>query len=294
MTEEQKRILAEHEAKYMRYMSDLEAMGEDGFTSCSGKCESCDSDCDSRTADQKTPKKAARIVAVFSGKGGTGKSVMTCLLADRLQRMGKKVAVLDADLANPSIHYLYGHVEKAEAEGERLLPIQADSGVVFLSMGNVEKDSGQPLLSYGKDIAEGALLFYMNAKWPEDLDFMLVDMPSGIGDVPLQLGTIIPFDGAVCVSNPSDLSDFLVKKSVGLMKMIMIPVLGVIQNRAYLSAGDGEILLGTDPAEHAAAIGVPLLAVVPHSLELSVMADFGRISDGDVPELQSVAELLAR
>ena len=294
MTEEQKRILEEHEKKYMKYMSDLEAMGEDGFTSCSGKCESCSSDCDSRTADQKTPKKAARIVAVFSGKGGTGKSVVTCLLADMLQKMGKKTAVLDADLANPSIHYLYGKVEPAEAEGEKLIPMTADSGVRFLSMGNVEKDPGQPLLSYGKDIAEGALYFYLNAKWPEDLDFMLVDMPSGIGDVPLQLGTIIPFDGAVCVSNPSDLSDYLVRKSAGLMKMIMIPVLGVVENRAFLQTEAGTILLGTDPEEHAKAIGAPLLAVVPHSLELSVMADFGRICDAEVPELRSVAELLAR
>ena len=104
MTEEQKRILAEHEAKYMKFMPDLEAMGEDGFTSCGGNCSSCSSDCDSRQEDQKTPKKAGRIVAVFSGKGGTGKSVITCLLADMLQRMGKKVGVMDADLANPTVH----------------------------------------------------------------------------------------------------------------------------------------------------------------------------------------------
>ena len=277
MTEEQKKILAEHEKKYMKYMSDLEAMGEDGFTSCSGKCDTCQTQCESSTADQKTPKKAKRIVAVFSGKGGTGKSVVTCLLADTLQKMGKQVAVLDADLENPSIHYLYGTVTPAEAEGEQLLPLTAPSGVRFLSMGNVEKDPAQPLLSYGKDIAEGALYFYLNVKWPENLDFMLIDMPSGIGDVPLQIGTIIPFDGAVCVSNPSDLCDFLVKKSVGLMKMIMIPVLGVVENRAYLTLEDGNVLFGTDPAEHAEALGVPLLATVPHSLELSVMADLKRV-----------------
>ena len=158
----------------------------------------------------------------------------------------------------------------------------------------MEKDPGQPLLSYGKDIAEGALYFYLNVKWSEDLDFMLIDMPSGIADVPLQIGTIIPFDGAVCVSNPSDLTDMLVKKSVGLMKMIMIPVLGVVENKAYLSTEGGAILLGTEPQEHAQAIGVPLIATVPLSLELSVMADFGRICDAQVPELDGVAELLAK
>lgn len=293
MTEDQKKLQQEHEAKYMKYMNDFEACGGD-FTTCGGKCDSCSSKCSEQQDDQKTPKKARRIVAVFSGKGGTGKSVTTCLLADKLQKMGKKVAVLDADLANPSIHYLYGKVEPCGADGQNLLPMTADSGVQFISMGNVEKDAGQPLLSYGKDIAEGALYFYLNVKWAEDLDFMLVDMPSGIGDVPLQIGTIIPFDGAVCVSNPSDLCDFLVKKSVGLMKMIMIPVVGVVENKAYLAAEGGEILLGTDPAEHAEAIGAPLAAVVPLSLELSVMADFGRICDADVPELDAVAELLAK
>lgn len=294
MTEEQKRILAEHEAKYMKYMSDLEALGEDGFTSCSGNCSSCQSDCDSRQEDQKTPKKAKRIVAVFSGKGGTGKSVITCLLADTLQRMGHKVAVLDADLENPSINYLYGNLSRTSAEGGRLLPLEADSGVKFISQGNVEADPGQPLLKYGADIAVDALSFYLNVAWPEDLDFMLVDMPSGIGDVPLQIGTIIPFDGAVCVSNPSDLADYLVKKSVGLMKMIMIPVVAVVENKAFLSTDAGTVLLGTDPAEHAAAVGAPLGAVVPLDLELSVMADFGRICDADVPELRELAELLAK
>lgn len=294
MTEEQKRILAEHEAKYMKFMPDLEAMGEDGFTSCGGNCSSCSSDCDSRQEDQKTPKKAGRIVAVFSGKGGTGKSVITCLLADMLQRMGKKVGVMDADLANPTVHYLYGKLDRVAAEGDKLLPLTADSGVVFISQGNVEKDPNQPLLQEGKDIAVGALNFYLGVKWPEDLDFLLIDMPSGIGDVPLQIGTIIPFDGAVCVSNPSDLTDYLVKKSVGLMKMIMIPVVGVVENKAYLSTDSGDILLGTDPAEHAGNVGAPLIATVPLSLELSVMADFGRISDAQVPELAPAAELLTR
>ena len=293
MTEEQKKLLKEHEEKYMKYMADFEAMGGD-YTKCGGNCSSCASKCDQEKADEKTPKKAQRIVAVFSGKGGTGKSVVTCLLADKLQKMGKKVAVLDADLENPSIHYLYGKVEPCREEGEQVLPMKADSGVEFISMGNVEKDPSQPLLSYGKDIAEGALYYYLNVKWSENLDFMLVDMPSGIGDVPLQIGTIIPFDGAVCVSNPSDLCDFLALKSVNLMRMIMIPVLGVVENKVCLQLEDGQVRLGTEPKDHAEAMDLNLLAEVPLSLELSVMADFGRISDAEVPELDSVAELLAK
>ena len=121
MADKQKDLQKEHEEKYMKYMADFEACGGD-FTSCGGNCSSCSSKCDQAQAEQKTPKKAQRIVAVFSGKGGTGKSVMTCLLADKLQKMGKKVAVLDADLSNPSIHYLYGKVEPCEGEGEHTSP----------------------------------------------------------------------------------------------------------------------------------------------------------------------------
>jgi Mrp family chromosome partitioning ATPase len=100
--------------------------------------------------------------------------------------------------------------------------------------------------------------------------------------------------GAVCVANPSDLCDFLAKKSVNLMKMIMIPVLGVVENKAFLTTDKGDVLLGTEPQEHAEALNLNLLATVPLSLELSVMADFGRISEAQVPELQPVAQLLAK
>lgn len=292
MTEDKKKLQKEHEEKYLKYMSDFEACGGD-YTKCGGNCSSCSSQCDGADSD-KTPKKATRIVAIFSGKGGTGKSVMTCLLADALQRMGKKVAVLDADLENPSVHYLYGKIESCRSDGKNLLPLKAESGVEFISMGNVEEKPDQPLLSYGKDIAVGALYLYTNVKWSEDLDFMLIDMPSGIGDVPLQIGTIIPFDGSVLVANPSDLCNFLATKSVNLMKMIMIPVVGVIENKTHLNTGDGTVLLGTDPADHAKALGLNLLAAVPHSLELSVMADFGRIADARIPEVDAVAEILAR
>ena len=292
MTDDKKRLQDEHEAKYMKYMADFEACGGD-YTKCGGNCSSCSSGCDSQ-AEEKTPKKAKRIVAIFSGKGGTGKSIMTCLLADKLQKAGKKVAVLDADLENPTVHYLYGKTGSCSADRQMLLPMKADSGVEFISMGNVEEKADQPLLSYGKDVAEGALLFYMNVKWSEDLDFMLIDMPSGIGDVPLQIGTILPFDGAVLVANPSDLCNSLAIKSVNLMHMIMIPVVGVIENKTRIETEGGAILLGTDPGEHAEVLGLPLLADVPHDLELSVMADFGRICDADIPQLDKAVEILLR
>lgn len=151
--EEQARLQKEHEAKYMKYMADFESFGGD-FSSCSGNCSSCSSTCDSKNqkkvendtkqVDGKTPKKAQRIVAIFSGKGGTGKSVATCLLADKLQKMGKKVAVLDADLENPSIHYLYGKLEPCNSDSKQLIPMTADSGVQFISMATWKRTLPSP------------------------------------------------------------------------------------------------------------------------------------------------------
>ena len=147
--EEQARLQKEHEAKYMKYMADFESFGGD-FSSCSGNCSSCSSTCDSKNqkkaendtkqVDGKTPKKAQRIVAIFSGKGGTGKSVATCLLADKLQKMGKKVAVPGRGFGE-SLHSL--SLRQAGALQLRLragsIPMTADSGVQFISMGNVGK-----------------------------------------------------------------------------------------------------------------------------------------------------------
>jgi Mrp family chromosome partitioning ATPase len=249
---------------------------------CSGNCSNCSSDC----GDSKvTPRKAKKIIAVYSGKGGTGKSVVTALLAGELARLGKRVAILDADLTNPTTHLLFNKQDPAGSDEKLVFTVKADNGVEFISMGNIHDKPDQPLLWYGKDIATGVLYFYTDVKW-DDPDVLLVDMPTGIGDVPLQAYTVIPFDGAICVSTPSNISDYMARKSTNLLKMVMIPVLGLVENMVSEASQDVE--------EHAKALELELLAQVQYDPMLALAADFGKLAEVQAPALVPVAERIVK
>ncbi len=266
----------ELQAELERLQAEDEAEGY-----CSGNCSSCSSDC----GDSKvTPRKAKKIIAVYSGKGGTGKSVITALLAGELTRMGKRVAILDGDLTGPTIHLLYDKQDPAGSDDKLVFPVPAGNGVEFSSMGNIYEKTDQPLLWYGKDLAAGILYFYTDVKW-DDPDILLVDMPTGIGDVPLQAYTVIPFDGAVCVSTPSNISDYMARKTTNLLRMVMIPVLGVVENMVMETS--------QDVPEHAKALDLPLLAQVEYDPMLALAADFGKLAEVQAPALTPVAEKIA-
>lgn len=248
---------------------------------CSGNCSSCGSDCDSRV----TPRMAKKIIAIYSGKGGTGKSVITALLAGELARLGKRTAILDGDMAGPTIHLLYGKEDPAGSDDKLVFTVPAGNGVEFISMGNIYDKPDQPLLWYGKDMAAGLQYFYTDVKW-EYPDVMLVDMPSGIGDVPLQGYTVIPFDLAICVSTPCNLSDYMARKTTNLLKMVMIPPLGVVENMITEESQSAE--------EHAQALDLPLLAQVAYDPMLALAADFGKIAEVQAPALRPLAEDIAK
>ncbi len=264
----------EQQALLERYQREEEESG-----GCSGNCAGCSAECDSREDPNLTPRKAKKIYAVFSGKGGTGKSTVTCLLAGELARRGLRVGILDADLTGPSIAHLMGVSDPVGSDEQRVFTVPCANGVHFISMASVEDAPEKPLLWYGKDLAVGALYFYSEVQW-EDLDVLLVDMPTGIGDVPLQIYTIIPFDGSICVANPSLLCDFVTKKSVALSEMVYIHVLGVVENRA----DDPD-----DAAAHAGQLGLPLLAVLPTDPLLALDGDFGRLQERETPALAPLA-----
>jgi Mrp family chromosome partitioning ATPase len=272
--------LEEQQALLERYQAEEEESG-----GCSGNCSGCTSDCANNENSDLTPRKAKKIYAVFSGKGGAGKSTMTCLLASALAKRGLKVGILDADLTGPSVSHLMGKADLADSDNERVFTVKADNGVEFISMAAVQDGAEKPLLWYGKDLAVGALYFYSEVKWSDDLDVMLVDMPTGIGDVPLQIYTIIPFDGAICVATPSRLCDFVAKKSIALSEMVYIHVLGVIENMA----SDEE-----DAKAHAEELGVPMVACVPFDPMLALDGDFGKLPTHERPELDALVETIAK
>lgn len=268
----------EQQALLERYQREEEESG-----GCSGNCAGCSSDCGSCGQEDPnlTPRLAKKIYAVFSGKGGTGKSTVTALLACQLAARGLKVGILDADLTGPSIPHLLGKNELAQSDDERVYTIKCENGVEYISMAAVQDEAKKPLLWYGKDLAVGALYFYSEVKWSDDLDVMLVDMPSGIGDIPLQIYTIIPFDGSILVAEPTQLCDFVSRKSAVLSEMVYIHILGVVENKVT----DVE-----DAKAHAEAIELPMVAAIPYDPMLALDGDFGKLPAHARPELSALVD----
>ncbi len=257
---------------------------------CTGNCAGCSADCGK---SQVTPKYAKRIFAILSGKGGTGKSVVTALIANALAKKGLNVGIIDADIAGPTMHLLYGLDGLADSDEKQIFPMETANGVKLLSMGNVYDKPESPILWEGKQLAGGAQFFYTEAKW-ENIDVLLVDMPTGLGDVPLQMYTVIPFDGAIMVCTPDALCDYMAIKSINLCKMVMIPPLGVVENKVAMPCGHcGQVsTLGSDPAEHAEKLGLPMAAALPYDVELAIMAELGRIAEYDCPDIEPLADTL--
>ena len=244
---------------------------------CTGSCSTCSANCSGKS--EPTPRYAKCILAVASGKGGTGKSTMACLLAGQLRQVGKKVGILDADLACPSINMLLGNETLADSDDKRVFPVTAENGVEFISMGNVYDKPESPLLWYGKDQASGALYFYTDVAW-EGLDVLIVDMPSGFGDIPLQLYTTIPFDAAVLVGTPDAVCDRMLKKTKSLLQMVYIPILGVIENRVP----DAQAAQA-----HAEAVDARLLAAFPEDAPLARAGAEGKLTQRKAEGLNPLA-----
>ena len=238
---------------------------------------------------------ARTMIAIGSGKGGVGKSTVTANLAIALARAGKKVGIIDADVYGPSQPTLLGAHQKPEAEGEKLLPVEAH-GIKFLSLGQLVAPGHA--LAWRGPMATGALANLVEAEWG-DTELLLVDLPPGTGDVQLSLIQRSRPVGAVIVSTPQDLSLIDARRAVDLFNKMSVPVLGIIENMAtYVCPHCGEPShpFGTGGAEDAAkALGVPFLGRLPLSLTIREQSDAGTppaASDG--PEAEAFAMLAAK
>lgn len=176
----------------------------------------------------------AKIVAVMSGKGGVGKSTMTVMLAKSLAKQGKKVGIMDADITGPSIPRLMDAQNEhamGTAENE-ILPIVVD-GIKLISLNFMMETESTPVIWRGPIIGNVVKQFYTDVLWG-DLDVLLVDMPPGTGDVALTVMQSLPVSGVIMVSTPQPMVSMIVAKAVHMCEKMNIPVLGVIENMAYL------------------------------------------------------------
>jgi ATP-binding protein involved in chromosome partitioning len=230
------------------------------------------------------------IVAVASGKGGVGKSTTAANLALALAREGARVGILDADIYGPSQGVMFGIPEgtRPKVKDQKwFVPIQAH-GVEVMSMAFLTDDN-TPMVWRGPMVSGALLQLITQTAW-DDLDYLIIDMPPGTGDIQLTLAQKVPVVGSVIVTTPQDLALLDARKGVEMFRKVNIPVLGVVENMAVhicSSCGHAEHLFGEGGGEKLAAqYGVELLASLPLSMLIREQADGGKPTAAAEPESQ--------
>jgi len=230
------------------------------------------------------------IIAVASGKGGVGKSTTAANLALALAREGARVGILDADIYGPSQGVMFGIAEGTRPqirEQKWFVPIKAH-GVEVMSMAFLTDDN-TPMVWRGPMVSGALLQLVTQTAW-DDLDYLVIDMPPGTGDIQLTLAQKVPVVGSVIVTTPQDLALLDAKKGVEMFRKVNIPVLGVVENMAVhicSNCGHAEHLFGEGGGEKLASqYGVDLLASLPLSMLIREQADSGKPTAIAEPESQ--------
>ena len=240
------------------------------------------------------------VIGVVSGKGGVGKSFVTGILATNLARAGKRVGILDGDITGPSIPRMFGISDKRSyGVEEQLIPIENANGIKIMSANLVLQNETDPVLWRGPVVAGAIQQFYSQCNWG-DLDYLLIDMPPGTGDVALTVFQSLPVEGVVIVSSPQDLVQMVVGKAVRMAEMMHVSILGLIENMAYITCPHcDERIEPYGPsklAETAEAFNLKPLGQLPMDAIFAQIADKGTFStdlpEGLVPDAtQSVLDL---
>ena len=178
-----------------------------------------------------------KVIAIVSGKGGVGKSLVTSLMAVNMRRKGYNTAVMDADITGPSIPKAFGITEKATANELGVLPVKTRTGISTMSINSLLENDTDPVIWRGPVIAGTVKQFWTDVLWG-DVDYLFVDMPPGTGDVPLTVFQSIPVDGIIVVTSPQELVSMIVEKAVKMAEMMNIPVLGIVENMSYIKCPD--------------------------------------------------------
>ncbi|SMC87689.1 P-loop NTPase [Papillibacter cinnamivorans] len=249
-------------------------------SSCSGSCSTCSGGC----SDERAPRQAKRAYAVVSGKGGTGKSLITVLLALTLQRRGLTVGILDADVAGATIPRLLGDRGQIGSEGELMIPHSTADGLRVISMDLIADNPADPIIWSGADTSNIAALFWNGVDWGQP-DCLLIDMPSGFGDIPIQLFTTLPLDGVIAVAAPGETAALSVGKMLSLCNMLLLPVVGFVENMAFPSGGDAAELYSLP--EDIVKI------TLPYDPSLSRLGDKGALREAPPDLLAPLADRIA-
>ena len=260
---------------------------------CTHDCSSCSQNCASKQGGAPTFEKTndlsriKKTIAVVSGKGGVGKTLVSSMLAVELHRRELKTAIIDADVTGPSIPKAFGLKGLCEAAPlGGIMPVKTTTGIETVSVNLLLEDTSSPVLCRGPVIAGMVNQFWTDVIWG-DIDVMVIDCPPGTGDVPLTVFQSIPVDGIIIVTSPQDLVSLIVSKAVNMAKLMNIPIIGIVENMSYVECPDCgkkiEVFGKSHTEETAKQFGIPVLARIPINPELASQCDKGVIElfEGD-------------
>ena len=223
-----------------------------------------------------------KVIAVVSGKGGVGKSMVTASLARLMREQGFSAGILDADIPGPSIPKMYGIHEGAKGSEAGMFPCEAKDGTRIMSVNLLLENESDPVIWRGPVIAGVVTQFWTDVMWG-DLDYLFVDMPPGTGDVPLTVFQSLPVDGVVIVTSPQDLVQMIVKKAYNMAKKMDIPVLGIVENYSYLVCPDCGKKISVFGESHvdevAEELDIPVLGKMPIDAVLAEAVENERFSE---------------
>ena len=272
------------------------------MSECTHDCSTCGESCSEREQQDFSAKlnpeaSVKKVIAVVSGKGGVGKSLVTSLLASEMQRRGYQTAVLDADITGPSIPKAFGIHEHARGTEDALIPVYSVKGTQIMSVNLILENDTDPVVWRGPVIAGVVTQFWSDVLW-NNVDYMFVDMPPGTGDVPLTVFQSLPVDGIIIVTSPQELVSMIVSKAVNMANMLIILVLGIVENMSYFKCpdcGKKHEIFGESKVEKVAAqFGVEHYARLPIDPAVAAMVDAGEVESVGTEELNGLVDYIEK
>ncbi len=271
--------------------------------SCDSNCAGCgDSSCGERTQESLIEplndlSSVKNVIAVVSGKGGVGKSLVTSLMSVIMQRRGNRTAILDADITGPSIPKTFKVTEKASGTEDLIFPVETKTGIQLMSVNLLLDNETDPVVWRGPVIAGAVKQFWTDVVW-KDVDYMFIDMPPGTGDVPLTVFQSLPIKGIIVVTSPQELVSMIVEKAVKMAELMNIPVLGLVENMSYFACpdcGGKHSIFGESHIEDTAAkFGIENIAKIPVDPKLAAAVDAGMIEMFEGGWLDALADAVEK
>ena len=219
------------------------------------------------------------VIGVMSGKGGVGKSTISVMIAKQLSQSGYKVGILDADITGPSVPRLLGLKDKkADSSEQFIFPVETEDEIKVMSLNFLIKDENEPVIWRGPVISGAVKQFWTDVLW-EELDYLIIDMPPGTGDVALTVMQSIPISGIVMVSVPQDLVSMIVSKAINMTKKMDIKVLGIVENMSYILCPDCDkkirLFNGDNVDEFLRSSNLKLLGELPMTSTICNLSNYG-------------------